>query len=133
MLFYLTGPGSPAATGAISINSNAGGCIGGVCSALQGSPNSSSYKGILFFVDRTAAAATHSIDGGATITMTGTIYTNSDPAHYQTLHYQGNGSGTTVLVGEIITNVLELQGTPGIVMNLNSSVVYYVDQLALVQ
>jgi hypothetical protein len=140
MLFYFTGPGSPAATGTISINSNAGGCIGGVCSDLQGSPNTSSYKGILFFVDRNAAAATHSIDGGATITLTGTIYTNdslavttSNPAQYQTLQYQGNGSGTTVLVGEIITNALSLQGTPGIKMNLNSSVVYYVDQLALVQ
>jgi Flp pilus assembly protein TadG len=136
MLFYFTGSGSPAATGTISITSNAG----GTGSFLQGAPNASSYKGILFFVDRNAAAATHSIDGGATITMTGTIYTNNslsvmqlNPAQYQTLTYQGGGTGNTVSVGEIITNVLSMQGSPNIQMNLNSLVSYTVDQLALVQ
>jgi hypothetical protein len=90
--------------------------------------------------DRNAAANTDSIDGGASISLTGTIYSNDSlavtqahPTQYQTLHYQGNGSGTTVLVGEIITNALDLQGTPGIVMNLNSQVAYNVDQLGLVQ
>jgi len=140
VLFYFTGAGSPASTGAISISSNAGGCLGAVCSALQGSPNSSTYKGILFFVDRNATATTHSIDGGAAIMLTGTIYANnslsvmqSHPSQYQTLHFQGNSNSTTVLVGEIITNKLDMQGTPGIAMNLNSSVSYTVDQLGLIQ
>lgn len=136
MLMYFTGPGSPASTGAITIGSNAGcaGCF------LQGAPNSSSYLGILFFVDRNAAANTYSLDGGATVTLTGTIYTNNslsvmnaNAAQYQTLKFQGNGSSTTVLVGEIITNALSLQGTPGIKMDLNSQVAYTVDQVALVQ
>jgi hypothetical protein len=102
---------------------------------LVGSPNSSSYKGILFFADRNAASQTHSLDGGGGLTLTGTIYTNSSRNNtvYQTLHFQGNAGSSTVLSGEIITSVLQLQGTPGIVMNLNSTVSYKLNKVALIQ
>ena len=141
MLVYLTGTGSaPVTTGSLSIVANAGGTVGGVTSFLQGSPIGSSYKGILFWVDRNAKSQTSSIDGGATISMTGTIYMTptranmlSTPGTYDTLSFQGNGSGTTLITGEIVVSALSLGGTPGIVMNLNSSVNYNVRQVALVQ
>jgi hypothetical protein len=128
ILVYMTGTGSPATTGAISVSSNSN-------VNLVGSPNDSSYKGILFFVDRNAASKTHSLDGGGGLTLTGTIYTNSSRNNtvYQTLHFQGNAGSSTVLSGEIITSVLELQGTPGIVMNLNSTVSYKLNKVALIQ
>jgi hypothetical protein len=103
---------------------------------LVGTPNNSIYKGMLLFVDRNAIAQTHSLDGGGGLTLTGTLYTNSsfnDSTTYQTLHFQGNAGSSTVLTGEIITSVLELQGTPGIVMNLNSAASYKLSKVALVQ
>jgi hypothetical protein len=134
MLVYMTGPtsGSTNNTGVFSVNANAGGSN----SALVGAPNGSSYKGIFLFVDQNAAAATHSIDGGAAISITGTWYLTSafnTSTVYQTLKLQGNGSGTTILTGEIIASTINMQGTPGIIMNLNSSVTYKLNKVALVQ
>jgi hypothetical protein len=128
ILVYMTGSGSPATIGAISSSSNS-------TANLVGAPNNSSYKGMLFFVDRNAASATHSLDGGGGLTLTGTFYMTSSRNNtvYQTLHFQGNAGSSTILSGEIIASVLELQGTPGIVMNLNSQVTYKLDKVALVQ
>lgn len=132
IVVYMTGPvsgGGTATTGAISVSSNS-------VVNLVGAPNSSSYLGILFFADRNAASITHSLDGGGGLTLTGTIYTNSSrnsATVYQTLHFQGNAGSSTVLTGEIITSTLDLQGTPGIVMNLNSQASYKINQVALVQ
>ena len=104
---------------------------------MIGAPNGSSYKGILLFVDRNAAAIlNHSIDGGATLQLTGTLYLTSnfnDSTTYQKLNLQGSGGGTTKLTGEIITSTIDLQGTPGIVMNLNSTASYKLNKVALVQ
>jgi hypothetical protein len=129
ILVYMTGSGSPASIGAITVKSNS-------IVNLVGSPNGSVDKGILFFADRNAAAQTHSLDGGGGLTLTGTIYTNSSnntSTVYQTVHFQGNAGSSTVLSGEIITSALDLQGTPGIVMNLNSTVSYKLNKVALVQ
>jgi hypothetical protein len=130
ILIYMTGPVSSgtATTGTISVSSNSN-------VNLVGAPNNSSYKGILFFADRNAASATHSLDGGGGLTLTGTIYTTSshNDTVYQTLHFQGNAGSSTLLTGEIITSTLDLQGTPGIRMNLNSVVSYRMNQVALVQ
>jgi len=129
ILVYMTGPGTPASTGTIGVSSNSN-------VSLVGSPNSSTYKGILFFVDRNAAAATHSLDGGGGLTLMGTIYTTSaynTASIYQTLHFQGNAGSQTLITGEIITSTLDLQGTPGIVMNLNALPSYRVRQVALIQ
>ncbi len=145
-LFYFTGPGTPAAIGAIDIASNAP-CIGTSCSALNGSPPSSTYKGMLFFIDRNAAAQRHIIDGETQIILTGTIYANnslavmqSQPTQYQTCNSKINSvarqpvaTSKTVVVGELITNALDLQSAPNITVNLNTSILYAVDQVALVQ
>lgn len=135
ILVYMTGPSGKSgdATGTISISANSN-------VNLVGSPNNSSYEGILFFVDRNAAAATHSLDGGGGLTLTGTIYMpeslsvmQSTPSQYQLLHFQGNAGSSTHITGEIITSALLLEGTPGIVMNLDPSATKPVRQVALVQ
>jgi hypothetical protein len=127
----MTGTGTPPVTGQISVGAN--GTI-----TLGGSPAASSYKNILFFVDRTAATQTHTLDGGGGLTLTGTIYMPetrasmlTTPTRYQILSLQGNAGSSTHITGEIITSALTLGGTPGIVMNLNASTVF-TRQIALV-
>ncbi|HEY6990959.1 MAG TPA: pilus assembly protein TadG-related protein [Bryobacteraceae bacterium] len=128
MLVYLTGPGSPAAIGTINVGAN--GSVN-----LMGSPSGSAYKGILFFVDRSAASRTHSLGGNADMTLVGTIYANTlsnlFPSTYQTIDLSGKGGNTTNLTGEIITGVLSLGGTGAITMNLSGTAVT-VRQVALV-
>lgn len=130
MLVYMTGPGSPAATGAITAVSNSS-------ATLVGSPGASGYKGILFFVDRNAKSQTHTLDGGGGLSLTGTLYmtdslSNMTAGQYQTLAFQGNAGSSTLLTGEIIASALSLSGTPGILMNLNPGATLHVRQVALV-
>jgi hypothetical protein len=126
------------------IVSNAGSTGAGI--TLVGAPNDSIYKGILFFQDPTAAGGTHkvstsslpahSIQGGGTWSLTGTIYINrrgASGSDYQQLTLGGNGGSNTTLVGQIITNALDLGGTPGIRMRLNPAAVLRVRQMAMVQ
>jgi Flp pilus assembly protein TadG len=130
MLVYLTnttGPGcSGLPTGTISITGN-----GSV--DLVGSPDNSPYKGILFFVDQSAASATHFLGGsGGSITITGTIYATDSVSQmasgqYQTLSF---GSNSTVITGRIVASVLEFNGA-GIQVNLDPSPLT-VRQIALV-
>jgi Flp pilus assembly protein TadG len=135
MLVYNTG------TGQFQVGSNG-------ATDLIGSSTSSSYLGILFFQDRTAAANnsdqkppnSHSLGGGGALTLVGTIYlTNTvdtmlgNSKHYQELDLQGgSGSGTTVQ-GEIIVDTLQMGGTGAITMNLNSDASYIVKKVALVE
>jgi hypothetical protein len=127
----------------ISINSNAG-TKGPI--TLVGSDQSSSYKGILFFQDRTSAAHIgtgpspgHVLQGGGNMSLTGTIYlTNTkatmvaDATHYQNLSLQGNPGSTTTITGEIIVDTLSLGGTAGIKMNLNPAAINKIREVALV-
>jgi hypothetical protein len=126
VLFYNTGSGS------ISIGSN--GSVN-----LVGAPLSSSYKGILFFEDRSAAAQTHSMGGGGGLSLTGTIYlTNTkaimlaDATHYQALSLQGSPGSSTSILGEIIVGTLNMGGNAAITMNLNPNFVLPLRQVALI-
>ncbi|MFL6428791.1 MAG: pilus assembly protein TadG-related protein [Acidobacteriaceae bacterium] len=114
VMFYNTG------TGVFNLGSN-----GNV--SLIGAPPTGPYKGILFFQDRTAAAATHSLGGGGAMTLIGTIYmTNTratmlgTSAHYQELDLQGGPGSSTNVNGEIIVDSLQLGGNANITMNLNN-------------
>jgi Flp pilus assembly protein TadG len=114
---------------------------------LVGSDEAGAYQGILFFQDRTSSAhngvgafKTHSITGGATMSLTGTIYfTNTvatmttDATHFQGLSVQGNGSSATTIIGEIIADELSVGGTSGVSMTLSPSTIRVVRQVALVQ
>lgn len=116
--------------------------------SLIGSPPTSSYKGILFFEDRAAAANNvdqspqnaHTLGGGGDLTLIGTIYlTNTrstilgSTTTYQELDLKGNSGNTTKIQGEIIVDALQLGGTGGITMNLNSNASYIVSEIALVE
>jgi len=107
---------------------------------LIGSPANSVYKGILFFQDRTSAAATHSLGGGGAMKLVGTIYlTNTratmlaNAAQVQTLNLQGGSGSGTQFQGEIIVGALQLGGNGSITMNISSSTIYHVSEVALVQ
>jgi hypothetical protein len=139
--------GTVAGGGVLIYNSGTGqiniGASGNV--DLIGSPISSPYKNILFFEDHSAAANTsqqhpknpHSMGGGGTMTLRGTIYLTNTLANitattYQELDIQGNPGSTTTIQGEIIVDALSLGGTGGITMNLSSSSTLLVRQVALV-
>lgn len=123
MLVYNTGSGSG---DIFNFTSNAG-SKGPI--TLLGSDPAGTYKGILFFQDRSSVAHTgsgsHSVQGGGAITLTGTIYVtntlaimNGDSTHYQGLNIQGNAGSTTTITGEIIAGALSVGGTAGIKMTL---------------
>ena len=107
--------------GAVSIGANAG-------SNMLGSSPTSSYKGILFFVDRAASDQSPNLGGGGSISLSGTIYMPS-----QTLSLSGNSGSTTLIKGEMIVNDLTLGGTAGITMQLNPNYLLPIDQVALVK
>jgi len=52
---------------------------------------------------------------------------------YQELDLKGNSGNTTKIDGEIIVDALQLGGTGGITMSLNSNASYIVSEVALVQ
>lgn len=136
-VFFNTGDG---ANDIFEITANSG-TIQGVSygNQLLGAPISSTYKGIVFFEDRTSAAHTHNLQGGGGIAVTGTIYlTNTaatmtgDPSHYQTLSLQGNPGSATNIIGEIIIDKLSLGGSANITMTLDATANLHVRQVALV-
>jgi hypothetical protein len=114
---------------------------------LVGADDDGTYKGILFFQDRTSHAHNdvgafkgHSIQGGAALSLTGTIYlTNTlatmkgDATHFQALTVQGNGSSATTIIGEIIADNLKVGGTAGVAMTLDAGLTLNVRQVALVK
>ena len=90
---------------------------------LVGADNTSFYEGILFFEDRNAAALTHNLGGGGSITLTGTLYmTNwltvmlNQPAQYQMLTLGGNAG--IQINGSIIVGELSMAGTSYVTFNL---------------
>jgi len=112
---------------------------------LVGAPDSSRWQGVLFYEDPYATGGAHigtgpspghTIQGGGTINLTGTIYmstrTGVDSTHFQNLTLQGASGSTTNLIGEIIVNTLSMGGNPNINMTL-SSTLRTVRQVALVQ
>jgi hypothetical protein len=128
-LFYLGANG-----GTFSVSSNAGDIF------LLGSDPTLSYQKIVIFVDHGAPAQSHTLGGGGTWNVTGTIYmTNTVPtilnssgqSQYQSFGFQGNPASGTVN-GEIIVDVLNLGGTPNITMNLDPAT-NQIRQIALVR
>jgi Putative Flp pilus-assembly TadE/G-like len=138
MLVYMTGPtsGGVASTGYVSVTSNG-------TASLNGSPSGSSYKGILFFQDRTSAGHNtpnhtnpHALGGGGAITLLGTLYFNNTTmtsTQYQELDLQGNPGSSTYVQGEIIVSTLNYGGGANLNMNLNPAATLPVRQIALVQ
>jgi Flp pilus assembly protein TadG len=148
VMFFFTGPAatklkctpavSPAANvGTISLNANSS-------INLIGSPTNGTYKGILFFANRSAASQSYSIGGGnSTMTLYGTIYLTDTIAQMgltsaatcsqnQTVSLGGTGGQNTEITGEIIVSKLALSGSSGITMTLSPLSLTTVRQIALV-
>jgi len=133
VMFYNIGlPADPTNAGRFNIAANGG-------SSLIGSPLNSVYKGVLFFQNRNTVAQTHTMGGGGTMTLQGTIYlTNTiatmstTPTQYQALTLQGGPGSGTLIQGEIIVGSLALGGNGAITMNLNANRYLLVSQIALV-
>jgi Flp pilus assembly protein TadG len=144
VLFYFTGGGQ------LNIGSNFGSACfdsvvnptGTVRCSLIGAPAGSAYEGILFFNERTATGAPFvfaSFGGGGGLSMTGSIYaTNSSKAGYPDTGYQniifkgGSGSATNV-IGEIVTDTLQVNNNTNITMTLSSQSLPKVRQVALIK
>jgi hypothetical protein len=125
---------------------NGGNCLVG---ANGGAPTSAectagtasaSYYGVLFFQSHaTATSLSHSISGGAGLSIKGTIYLTHKrlgivaDATYQSLSLGGTSGSTTTVQGEIIVDALSLGGSSDITMNLTSLACYTLRQVALVQ
>jgi len=125
MMVYNTGQG------VLSISANA-------TATLTGSDSNSSYKGLFFFQDRTAATQTHTLGGGGDISLTGTIYMHNtvatmaaDASHYQTLSLGGNSS--ILINGIIVVNALTMQGTPAVTFNLAGAPTLAIRQISIVR
>jgi hypothetical protein len=137
-----TGVSADAATGSgmVIYNTGTGTFAAGAnaSATLIGSDNTSTYQGILFFEDRTAAAQTHNLGGGGAITLTGTIYlTNSlsimkaNATQYQSLSMGGNSS--IQINGSIVVGALSMHGAAGVRFNLSRTPSLLVRQIALVR
>jgi hypothetical protein len=105
---------------------------------LNGPPTTSAkYEGVLFWEGRTLSKGVAStIAGNGSITLTGTIYTNitvPTSTYYHTLSISGNGGSTTKIVGQVITNVLNISGNGAIEMDLNPAILPNQRQVAIVQ
>jgi hypothetical protein len=117
-----------------------GAALGGNCFVGGfGSPGITTYGGILFFQNRAVTTSlTHSFSGGSGLSLKGTVYATHTAAsilsdgHYQSVSFQGGSSGETVVQGEIITDALSFGGNSTITMNLTSTPVSNVRQVALV-
>jgi hypothetical protein len=141
-LFYMTGTTTTSTQGGHTTTTSTYGVVNvGSSSAISliGSPQTSSYDGILFFEDHNAPALSHSLGGSGAMTLVGTIYlTNnlstmlSTPTQYQSLTLTGSSGGNTLIEGEIIVSQLTLQGTPNITMDLDPNSTLVVRKIALV-
>lgn len=111
---------------------------------LQGTPETSIYKGILFFQDRASPATgsgssqQHQLGGGGTLALQGTIYiTNTkstilDTGKFQQVNYHGGPCSSTFLLGMIIVDALSISGGGCVNMALEATSYLAVEQVALI-
>lgn len=131
IMVYLSSTG-----GTINVGANSS-------ASLVGADDSSAYKGILFFVSRTAPSQTHYLGGGGALSLVGTVYATNDIspndpgntnfATYQTIQLQGSSGSSTLIQGEIITDSLVMGGGGSITMDLDPNYVLPIDEVALVK
>ena len=113
---------------------------------LVGSDSASAYRGILFFQDRFAPTASHTLGGNGSLSLKGTLYiTNCDPNDtqcsgtsmltgvYQTLSIRGGACSSTLIKGQIIASALDLRGGGCIQMNLSPAKLPNIRSVALVR
>jgi len=103
-------------------------------------------RGMLFFQDRSAQNVNSSWGGGGKFALVGSMYFHSCNAAgtgvgcgaagtYYTdwFGFGGNSGSGSYVLGDIITDNLDLHGTPGITMDLNPSAAYWILKASLLQ
>jgi Putative Flp pilus-assembly TadE/G-like len=95
-------------------------------------------RGMLFFQDRSANLASPptnqpSWSGGGAFGLAGMMYFHNTTLFTDQFSLGGGSASTTFVVGDIVTDKLDLHGTPGIEMDLNPNALYYVLKASLLQ
>jgi hypothetical protein len=120
-----------------------GNILMGSCSGTYGDPLGQN-RGMLFFQDRSAAAAQPNWGGGGQFLLAGNMYFHhcngsgtgtscSSTAYDDVFTLQGNSGSGTFVLGDIIADNLTLGGTSGIAMNLNPALAYNILKVTLLQ
>ena len=135
----------------------------GPCSGYYGDPLGTSepatvgeQRWFLFFQDRSATGVQPGFGGGGQFLLAGTMYFHScgsqsgdvgagvqctpppsppsNSSYYQDIfNLGGNSAGQTYVLGEIVTDNLNLQGTSGITMDLNPTTAFNILKASLYQ
>ena len=91
------------------------------------------YRGILFFVDRSISAADASWGGGGSFILAGAIYVHNPNSFGDTFTMGGNSGSTSLVIGDIVVDMLTTAGTPNISMQLNPNTLYSILKVELLQ
>lgn len=78
-----------------------------------------SYRGILFFQDRTTTNIGNAYGGGGSSLAAGSMYFHESSTYTANLQLQGNSCSNSYILGEIIVDTLGMGGNPCINMVLN--------------
>lgn len=126
---------------ACGTNPTTGAVLGGNCFVGGfGTPGITTYGGMFFFQNRSVSTTMiHTFSGGSGLSVKGTIYATHTAASilgdgkYQGVSFEGGSGQETVVQGEVITDVLSFGGNSSLKMNLSSTPVSNVRQVALVR
>lgn len=124
----------------------------GPCSGPYGDPLGTSdpvgeQRGIVFFQNRSASGVSAEWGGGGAFGLVGTMYfhycnsadgvgkgTNCNASAYNdTFSFQGGSSSASFVVGNVVTDKLDLGGNPALTMDLNPNALYYTLKATLIQ
>jgi hypothetical protein len=84
-----------------------------------GTETSAGSRGLLFFQAHTNTANPgYSTQGGGALAVSGTEYFHNTSST-STMHFGGNPNGTTYMVGYIVTDDIQMNGTPALTMVLS--------------
>lgn len=127
------------------VNQLNGNILLGMCSGTYGDPLGQN-RGMLFFQDRAGSGANASWGGGGQFLLAGNMYfhhCNSagtgtqcslPPSGYSDVFsLSGNSGSGTYVLGDIVTDQLQLGGTSGIAMQLNPNAAYNILKVQLLQ
>lgn len=96
-----------------------------------GTETSSGSRGLLFFQAHTNTANPgYSTQGGGALALSGTQYFHNTSST-SSMHFGGNPSGTTYMVGYIVTDDIQMNGTPALTMVLSQKKLFMSPKVGL--
>ncbi|MHB1022692.1 MAG: pilus assembly protein TadG-related protein [Acidobacteriaceae bacterium] len=127
------------------VNQLNGNILLGICSGTYGDPLGQN-RGMLFFQDRAGSSANPNWGGGGQFLLAGNMYfhkcnaagtgtgCSAPPTGYSDMFsLSGNSGSGTYVLGDIVTDQLQLGGTSGIAMQLNPNAAYNILKVQLLQ